>query len=258
MKSARILREKIDNRSRTLGMLVMEHLWLGFLEIARNVGLDYLIIDLEHSQFSWDLVGDVCAVGRQLDFPILIRPPETTCSYVRRAADCGACGLLLPQVAGVEMLDEVRRGLYLPPRGQRRPGGRGNRWVPDIQYETWVREVENDFIVLPQIENQAGLEQAEAIARHELTTAIAIGPYDLSASLGVCWDPTHPRHQEAVAQIRAAGAAAGKPMWMIGPGPALIEAGFTFICIGEPLGMLEAYLKQSIEDLRQQEADGNG
>lgn len=38
----------------------------------------------------------VCAVGRQLDFPVLIRTVDCQYSTVRRAIDRGPCGLLLP------------------------------------------------------------------------------------------------------------------------------------------------------------------
>lgn len=55
---------------------------------------------------------------------------------------------------------------------------------------TWKSEFEDDLVILPQIESIVGLENVNAIARHPLTTAIAIGPYDLSADLGVCWRPT--------------------------------------------------------------------
>jgi len=43
-------------------------------------GLDYLIIDLEHHTHGTDAIADACAIGRRLDFPILIRPrPRRWC-----------------------------------------------------------------------------------------------------------------------------------------------------------------------------------
>lgn len=250
MKSAQILRAKIAAETLTVGMLVIDHYWHDVIEIARNAGLDYLIIDQEHSAFTEERIAEGCSIGRQLDFPILIRPRDAESALVRRAADIGACGFLLPRVESAAMLDDVRNGLYMPPRGARRPGGPGNRWVPNVQYPTWRDEVENDFIVLPQIENRRGLENVEEIARHPITTAIAVGPYDLSADLGVCYDPTAPVHVAALDRIRRAGRAAGKNMWMIGDGATLMRQGYTFICIGEPTLYLETMLKKAVADLR--------
>jgi 2-keto-3-deoxy-L-rhamnonate aldolase RhmA len=132
----------------------------------------------------------------------------------------------------------------MKPRGSRRPGGLGNRWVEDYQYTTWKAEVEDDLIILPQIESKVGLENAEAIAHDSLTTALAIGPYDLSADLGVCWQPEHPKLVEALGRIQRAGDAAGKKTWMIGDGALLIKRGFRFFCIAEPIMLLEGTLRE--------------
>src|SRR5690606_37362116 len=104
---------------------------------------------------------------------------------------------------------------------------------------SWVEEVENDFIVLPQIETLEGLGNVDGIARHEIVTAMAVGPYDLSAALGVCWNPDAPELLEALQRIRQAGRDAGKNMWMIGDGAASVANGFTFLCIAEPVALLE-------------------
>lgn len=250
MRSAQILKEKINSNQLTMGMLATNHLWFELLEICRNAGMDYLIIDQEHVSFDEQLICDMCSTARQLDFPILIRPAEAEFTHVCKALDKGACGLLLPMVESVAILDEVQSACYTPPRGRRRPGGPGVRWAKALNHSNWVEDVENDLIILPQIEGVAGLEAVDEIAAHPLTTAIAIGPYDLSASLGVCWQPDSPKLIGAQERIREAGKKAGKNMWMIGHGPTLAKRGFTFLCIGEPSGTLEATLTSSVAALR--------
>jgi 2-keto-3-deoxy-L-rhamnonate aldolase RhmA len=136
----------------------------------------------------------------------------------------------------------------MPPRGRRRPGGWGNHWLADYQYETWRAQFEDHLIILPQIETRRGLANAAALAAHELVTAIAVGPYDLSAELGCCWQPEDARLQSALAQIRQAGRSAGKNMWMIGDGPTLVRQGYTFICVGEPSAILGQRLAQIVRE----------
>lgn len=245
MKAAQILRDKINSGRVTLGALATMHFWPEMVEVARNAGLDYLIIDTEHMGHNPETIATGCAMGRLIDFPVLIRPPEAQYGHVRLAADLGACGFLLPQVRSAAVLDEVRDALYMPPRGKRRPGGPGNRWPADFNYETWKRDVEQDWIVMPQIESPEGLGNVDAIARHEITTAIAVGPYDLSATLGVCWKPESPELTSALQRIREAGRACGKNMWMIGDGPTLVKKGFTLLCIAEPVYLLEGALRNA-------------
>lgn len=250
MKSATQLRQKIDRRELTVGMIVTHHLWLDLLEVARNAGFDFLIVDQEHVAFDEVLLGDFCAAARQVDFPVLIRPPETQYSLARRALDKGAVGLLLPQVDSLELMGEVREAIFMPPRGRRRVGGPGNRWVGDFNHETWVREVEDHLVILPQIESRDGMRVAEAVARLDFVTALAVGPYDLSTDLGVCWQPESPVLLNAIETIRSAATAAGKNTMMVGDGGTLIRNGFSFVCVAEPTAFLEASLKQHVAALR--------
>ncbi len=258
MKAARILRKKIDTEDHiTTGILCTFHFWPGLVEMAMKAGLDYLIIDLEHLTYDATMVAEACAIGRRQDFPVLIRPPAAEFTPVRLALDLGPCGLLIPYVESLDTMTTVQDAVYMKPRGRRRPGGPGIHWAPDVNYTSWKNEVEDHLIILPQIESRTGLENADAIAAHPLTTAIAVGPYDLSADLGICWKPESDEMQNALKKIRTAGRNAGKNMWMIGDGPALVAQDYNFLCIGEPTMFLQAKLGE-LNDLCKNNAAGSG
>jgi 4-hydroxy-2-oxoheptanedioate aldolase len=248
MQPAVDLIEKINSGRVTLGVLATDHLWSRLVEICKLAGLDYLIVDCEHGPHTNAEVAAACQAGRLLGFPVLVRPISCDYDAVRRAIDMGPCGLMLPAVEDVEQLDTVRDAVFLPPRGRRRPGGWANHWLSDFQYQTWRTQVEDRLVILPQIETRRGLTNADQIARHELVTAVAVGPYDLSAELGCCWQPQDRRLLDALAHIREAGRAAGKNMWMIGDGPTLVRDGYTFICVGEPSALLAQRLGQIVAD----------
>lgn len=244
MEAARKLMAKVNQGEITTGLLATDQLWPELVEYLQMTDTDYLVIDQEHGAHNNDLVARVCAIGRMVDFPVLIRTIDTAYSTIRQAIDRGPCGFLLPSIESAKQLDDVRDSIYMPPRGQRRPGGPGNYWVPDFHCETWKREVEDNFIVLPQIETQIGLDHVDEIAGHEITTAVAIGPYDLSADLGVCFEMDHPKVQDAVERIRRASENAGKTMWRIGDGETLARQGYHFLCIGTPEGIFRNALSQ--------------
>jgi 2-keto-3-deoxy-L-rhamnonate aldolase RhmA len=251
MEVARRLREKIDRQELTTGLLVSDHLWIDLIEIATRSEIDYLIVDMEHGSAATDLVAEVCAAGRRAGFPVLVRPRSNDYAAIRLAVDLGPCGFLLSCVETTADLDVVRDGLFLPPRGRRRPGGPGNRWVSDFSGITWRKDFEEHFIVLPQIETRLGLKNVAAIAAHELTTAMAIGPYDLSVELGVCGTTDSAVLAAALATIRSAAQAAGKATWMIGSdAAALARDGWRFLCIGEPTWILMAALRERVAQAR--------
>ncbi len=250
MKPAHVLREKLKGTKPVLGVLVTQHLWMELIDVALCAGLDYIIIDREHMGHAHQEVADFCRLGRLADFPVLLRPISTSLDTVRMSMDLGPCGLLLPMVESAAQLDEVRDGIYMPPRGRRRPGGAGNRWVAKYDYETFRREVEDDVLILPQIESPQGMKNVDEIAAHEITTALAIGPYDLSARLGVCGKMDDPKLTAAIDTLRQAAAKAGKITWMIGDGKTLLKQGFRFFCIGEPTWVMQTAIANMVKELR--------
>lgn len=250
MQPAAELKAKIASGEPTLGVIAIEHVWVGLVEICMKAGLDYLIVDGEHASPTGQTLVDVFAFGRVAGFPVLYRPPRADADSVRLALDMGPCGLMLPMVNEAAQLDGVRDGIYLPPRGWRRPGGAGNRWVSGINYDNWRTEVEDDLIIMPQIESEFGLANVDAIAAHEVTTHLACGPYDLSAHLGVLFDPANPVLLDALRQAKAAAERHGKTLWAIGP-PAMVEPlGLHFYALTEPVSFMEAKLKELVAATR--------
>ena len=248
MNPAISLKEKINGEGLTLGLLVTHHTWPELVERCHRASLDYLIIDMEHGYHSDQEVAQACQIGRLLDFPVLIRPVSSDPDIVQRLLDLGPCGLMVPAIEGLDQLNEIQAAIFLPPRGKRRPGGMGAYWVDKYDHETWKLDFEDHVIVLPQIETQEGLDQVDQIANHEIVTAMAIGPYDLSISLGYSKDPQNPAFRKVIQRVRQAGIAAGKNTWIIGDSSALIDEGFTFLCIGEASFILEAEFRKKVEE----------
>jgi 2-keto-3-deoxy-L-rhamnonate aldolase RhmA len=249
LKPAAELKAKLATDTPVIGLMATDHAWPFLVEICQNSGLDYLIIDREHGYFSDELVSQICQVGRLANFPVMMRTVSCEASVIRRAMDMGPCGLLLPSVESTEQIDEVQAAAIMPPRGRRRPGGMGNYWISDYQYETWKSEFEEHFIVIPQIESQVGVNNAAALAAHPFVTALGLGPYDLSADLGCCWNPTNEKFLSAIQQVKAAADGVNKKVWAGTDAPALRAQGFTFLWIGTPTSLLSATIQQSVRDI---------
>jgi len=245
------LREKLASGLPVVGMMATDHVWPLLVEICRKAGLDYLVIDREHGYHPDEVVAHVCQVARLAGFPVLMRTVSCEMSELRRAVDLGPCGVLLPCVDSTRQLDMAREALLMPPRGKRRPGGMGNYWMRNVHYSTWRDEFEEHFIVIPQIETRAGVENVETIANHPLVTALGLGPYDLSADLGCCWDPANADHKAAIERITQAAHAAGKKLWIGVDGPALIAQGYTFLWVGTVSSVLVNGLAAKIDEIRQ-------
>jgi 2-keto-3-deoxy-L-rhamnonate aldolase RhmA len=62
-----------------------------------------------------------------------------------------------------------------------------------------------------QIENVAGVNNAEAIANHAAVDAVVIGPYDLSGSFGIPGEIESSQVVESIAAVLTICKKAGKP-----------------------------------------------
>lgn len=243
------LKAKLATDSPVIGIMATDQAWPFLVEICRNAGLDYLIIDREHGHFSDELVSQICQVGRLANFPVLMRTVSCEASVVRRAIDMGPCGLLLPCVETTQQIDQVQDAVFMPPRGRRRPGGMGNYWLNDYNYATWKTEFEEHFIVIPQIESQQGVDNADRLAAHPLVTALGLGPYDLSADLGCCWEPSNSKFSAALDKVKAAADRARKKVWAGTDAVALRAQGYSFLWIGTTTSMLTGALTRSVAEI---------
>lgn len=249
LSTAKNLKEHLSTNEPVIGLMATDHAWPFLVEICQKAGLDYLVVDSEHGDFSDELVSHICQIGRLANFPVLVRTISCETSVIRRTVDLGPCGILLPNVESTAELDQVRSAVLMPPRGRRRPGGMGNHWLEDFQYETWKTGFEDHFIVIPQIESQAGVDNAASIAAHPIVTALGLGPYDLSADLGCCWNPENERFLAAMESVKAAADKVGKKVWAGCDGPALRKKGYTFLWVGTASSVLVGALAGIVEKI---------
>jgi len=244
------LKEKLASDQPVIGLMATDHAWPHLVEICQNAGLDYLVVDSEHGDFSDELVSQICQIGRLTNFPVLVRTISSEPTVIRRTLDLGPCGILLPNVESADELDTVQSVVYMPPRGRRRPGGKGNFWQGNFNYASWKSDFEDHFIVIPQIESQAGVDAVDAIVSHPLVTALGLGPYDLSADLGCCWDPNNAHFQATLGIVKAAADKAGKKVWAGTDATTLQAQGYTFLWIGTTTSVLSGALASSVNGLR--------
>ncbi len=108
--------------------------------------------------------------------------------------------------------------------------------------------------MIPQIESQAGVDNVDAIASHPLVTALGLGPYDLSADLGCCWNPDDGGYLAALDRIKGAADAVDKKLWVGCDGPALRAQGHTFLWVGTASLVLANALTRLVQEIKSPDA----
>lgn len=216
---------------------------------ALGPSADFFWIDMEHSPVTMSALAGHILAARAHRVASLIRVPAVDPAHIKRVLDTGGEGIIVPQVRGVEDVQQVVQAARYPPEGCRGFGPRvPSEYGRHANRDLAIRANASVFIAV-QIETRTALEQIEAIAAIEGLDSIALGPWDLAASLGHINDVAHPEVDAAIQHIIDTAARAGK--WVgsgMGDDPELASAyagrGVHWIQVGNDVDYLIRRLDQ--------------
>lgn len=211
-------------------------------EICAGAGLDWALVDMEHSPNGPESV--LTQLQALAAYPVtpVVRVPSNDAVTIKQVLDLGAQTLLVPMVSSVEEAQAAVEATRYPPRGRRGVGSalaRSARWN---RVEGYLQHAEDHVSLLVQIETTAGVEAAGEIAAVDGVDGVFVGPSDLSASMGLLGQQTHPDVVAAVHRTFEAVRAAGTPVGVNAFDPAVAEAyaeaGAQFILVGADVALL--------------------
>jgi 4-hydroxy-2-oxoheptanedioate aldolase len=211
-------------------------------EICAGSGLDWLLIDAEHSPN--DLLSILAQLQAVAAYPVhpVVRPPVADPVLIKQLLDLGVQNLLLPMVESQAEAQRIVQSTRYPPRGIRGVGSalaRASRWNRTAGY---LGSASDGISVFVQIESQAGLDDLAAIASEDGIDGVFIGPADLSASLGHLGEPDHPdvvaKIDDAIATVVRLGKSVGVNAFDEKRARRCIELGCQFILVGADVTML--------------------
>jgi len=155
--------------------------------MLKNAGFDCMFIDMEHSCYSYETVQAMVQACRSCGLIPFVRAPKVDKEPLQKIWDMGALGVVMPMVESVEQAREFVRLSKYPPVGKRGMGpGLGHTdFRMDVDLGEYMREANEQLILLVQPETRSGAEHIEEILDVEGIDGIFTGPYDLSASMGV-------------------------------------------------------------------------
>ncbi|MDE2756638.1 MAG: aldolase/citrate lyase family protein [Acidobacteriota bacterium] len=252
------LKSKVHQRELTLGILLTFDHWAGYLEIFKSEGLDFAVLDMEHSSADLHTAEELCRTARLLDFPLLIRPEAALYHLIRKYMDMGAAGLMIPWTENQDQIRAIREAAFIPPKGRRGPGGPSIFANRGLDRQGWD-EVESSLFITTQFESPAGIEDMASLIPHDWIDAAMLGPYDLSLNMGR-W--SHMDHPEVVAaiervwrQARDMGKNCGMVVGTLEQAGFWIDRGFSFLICSEISGMVRHRARELVGRIREVHAE---
>jgi 2-dehydro-3-deoxyglucarate aldolase/4-hydroxy-2-oxoheptanedioate aldolase len=222
-------------------------------EIFAEVGFDWLFIDMEHTtldvqdvQRIYQAVGDKCAC--------VVRVPDKGEAWLKKVLDAGADGVIIPHVHTAEEVRQIVDTCLYPPDGSRSVGmSRAQKY--GLGFEGYVKKANTTIAIIPQIEHIDGVKKIEEIVEVPGISAIFIGPYDLSGSLGKLGEIMDPQVQKNIAHARDICIRADLPVGIFCMdtefASSCIEQGFTLITAGMDIKLIGDSAKDTLLKLRE-------
>jgi 2-dehydro-3-deoxyglucarate aldolase len=210
------------------------------VEILCGTGLDWLFIDLEHSAMETRDAQSLlqAAANRK---PCLVRVSGSCELGIRKTLDSGAQGVILPQVNSRPQIEELVSWTKFSPLGRRslglsRASGYGH------QLAEYLAKANDETAVVAQIEHIDAVNNIDEILTVANVDAIFVGPYDLSASMGLPGDVGNAKVQDAIDRVIAAGKRSKMALGIFCANAAtantMIDKGFTLIALASDALML--------------------
>jgi 2-dehydro-3-deoxyglucarate aldolase len=251
------LKENLASNRLTIGSwITLAH--PAIAEIMAKAGFDWLVVDLEHSVIT---IGEAEELIRVIDLcgvPPLVRLTWNDPNQIKRVMDAGAYGIIVPMVNSRDEAEKAVESVYYPVRGRRGVGlaraqGYGAQFP---EYTKWLGE---QAVVIVQVEHIEAVNHLESILSVNGVDGYIIGPYDLSASMGLPGELDHPEVKATIERIKQIGRGMNKPggLHIVEPDPEKlrrhIEEGFKFLAYSVDIRMLDKTCRDGLSAIRRGE-----
>ena len=239
-----------------IGTMLFEFNTTGMARILATTGVDFAMIDLEHTGWSLETVRMLTATAVATDFAPLVRVPASDYHLIARTLDVGAMGVMVPMVETVEQARAIVQATKYPPVGRRGSAfGIAHDDYQSSDVPETMASANREGLVIAMIETRRGVENVEQIAAVEGIDVLWLGHFDLTASLGIAGQFDHPEYQRSVDRIVAAAQAEGKASGFmfksVEEGQAMLARGFRCLAYWGDLWIYQQALGQGVAAVRQ-------
>lgn len=169
-------------------------------EVYVNEGFDWIAVDMEHAATDIRTFQDIAVAVNGSGCDLLARLHSCDAVQAKQVLDAGADGIIVPLVNSPECAREAVSIASFPPRGIR---GAAFSRASDFgrRFADYYAGHNDNVIVVIMLEHADALEDLDGILATPGLSAVLIGPYDLSASMGLAGQLDHPEVRGAQQKI---------------------------------------------------------
>jgi len=177
------------------------------VEMIGYAGFDFIIVDNEHSNFSYSEMENLIRAADGVKLDAIIRTPSAAEEHIAHALDSGASGVQIPGLTTVEQVKAAMPATKYYPLGRR-----GMNFVQRaanfgyMERNAYLEAANSNTLVVVHVENKEMVDQVDELCQVPEVDVLFAGPGDLSQSVGKPGQVNAPEVVDLVERIFAAAA----------------------------------------------------
>ncbi len=246
------IKDEVLSGRTVAGAMVFEFFSPGMSAILANAGCRFVLYDMEHTGLGYETLKWLFSACRGLPIEPMVRVPRGEYTWLARALDLGARGVMIPMVESADQARHIVEACRYPPVGRRGAAfgfAQDDYTGGDVGEK--VRLANARTMVIAQIETERGLERVEEIAAVDGIDVLWVGHFDLSNFLGIPGQFDDPRFDAAMRRVAEVARRHGKAAGFMATDRAWIERvramGYSMIAVGTDPGLLGAAVQALVE-----------
>ena len=248
-------KQKLAAGAVPVGHMIVEFGTRGVAKMLENAGVDFVLIDSEHSAFSPAEIADLVAWFKATDIAPFVRVPQIQYHLIARTLDQGALGIMVPNVKDGHEAKAIVDAAKYAPLGQRGVMlGSAHTDYRSVDPAQFFEYSNANTTLICQIESEEGVANLEAIAATPGVDVLWVGHFDLTQSMGIPGQFHHARFLDAMRRVvdvaRHHGLAAGIQPGNLDQAQQWLAMGFNIVSYSADLAVYGSAVAQGVAGLR--------
>ena len=226
-----------------VGAMTFEFFSPGMSAILANAGCRFVFYDMEHTGLGYETLKWLFSTCRGLPIEPMVRVPRGEYTWLARALDLGARGVMIPMVESAGQARSIVQACRYPPLGRRGAAfgfAQCDYQGGDIGQK--IRDYHDRTLVVAQIETERGLAAVEEIAAVDGIDVLWVGHFDLSNFMGIPAQFDNPTFLQAMQHVADVAKQHGKAAGFMATDPAWVDRvkamGYTMLAVGTDVSLL--------------------
>lgn len=224
-------------------------------EVMADAGFDWLCIDCEHTSIDYKELQYLISTINKKGLKSYVRVSANEESPIKRTLDCGADGIIIPQIKNIEDAKKAIQYSFYNPIGSRGVSAAAPAQKYGFGFADYQKKSKSIKLIL-QVEHIDAINNLKDILKLKEISGTFIGPYDLSASMGLPGDFENIKVKNAIKKYEKLNKDYKKYIGyhVTDPNPKFVKekirSGYNFIAFSWDMYFLGSSCRNKINDIK--------